>query len=76
MTPETKKVIEKALQLPKDARAFLAEKLLESLDYAEEFEVTLEWREEIRRRCRELDEGKAKLVPGDRVFEELKEKLG
>jgi putative addiction module component (TIGR02574 family) len=76
MSPETENVIEKALRLPKDARALLAEKLLESLDHEEEFEVPPEWREEIRRRCRELDEGKAELISGDRVFEELKEKLG
>jgi putative addiction module component (TIGR02574 family) len=76
MSPETEKVIEKALQLPKDARALLAEKLLESLDYEEEFEVPPEWREEVHRRCRELDGGKARLVPGDQVFEELREKLG
>ncbi len=76
MSPETEKVIAKALQLPKEARALLAEKLLESLDYEEEFEIPPEWQEEIRRRCRELDEGKARLVPGDQVFEELREKLG
>ena len=76
MSPETESLIRKALQLPRDARALLAEKLLETLDHEEEFEVSPEWKEEIHRRCREIDEGKTELIPGDRVFEELKEKLG
>jgi putative addiction module component (TIGR02574 family) len=76
MSPENEKVIEQALKLPKEVRAFLAEKLLESLDFQEDFEVPPEWREEIRRRCQDLDEGRAELIPGDQVFEELKEKIG
>jgi putative addiction module component (TIGR02574 family) len=76
MSPENEKVIEKALQLPKDARALLAEKLLESLDHEEDFEVSPEGREEIRRRCQELDEGRTALIPGTVVFDELKEKIG
>ena len=68
-------IISEALRLPKQARALLAEKLLESLDAGEEFEVSQEWQEEIRRRCRELDEGKAKLIPSDEVFDEVSRKL-
>jgi putative addiction module component (TIGR02574 family) len=76
MSPETEKLLDDALHLPREARALLAEKLLESLDDDEDFEVTPEWKEEIHRRCRELDEGKAKLVPGDQVFKELKDEIG
>jgi len=75
MGPETERVIEKALELPRYARALLAEKLLESLDQ-DEVEVTPAWREEIRRRCRELDEGKEELIPGDQGIDELRKKLG
>ena len=54
-------LVNEALALPEASRAFLAEKLLESLDYDEDFTVSDEWREEIRRRCKELDDGKSRL---------------
>ena len=59
-----------ALQLPREARALVAEKLLESLDYEEPFEISSEWETEIERRCREIDDGKVELVPGDRVLKD------
>ncbi len=42
-------MIGKALRLPKKSRAFLAEKLIESLDYEDEFAISTEWIEEIHR---------------------------
>ena len=75
MSPEAENVIKEALQLPREARALLAEKLLESLDFEEPFEVSSEWREEIARRCREIDEGKADLIPGEKVLKEAAEEL-
>ncbi|MBM4081611.1 MAG: addiction module protein, partial [Planctomycetes bacterium] len=45
----TGKIVEEALRLPRESRALLAEKLLERLD-DEEFEVSPEWMDEIRRR--------------------------
>ena len=50
------KIIAEALQLPSTLRALVAERLIESLDIEESGEVTPEWREEIVRRCREIDE--------------------
>ena len=75
MTMSTDTIIEQALHLPRESRAFLAEKLLESLDF-EEFEVSPKWMEEIRRRCREIDDGTVDLVPGDHVFEEIDRQIG
>ena len=63
-------VIKQALELPSRVRAFLAEKLLESLDFGEPFEVSSEWRDEIERRCRQIDEDQAQLIVGDKVFKE------
>ncbi len=76
MTTITEKLVEEVLHLPKHSRALLAEKLLESLDYEDTFEVSSEWREEIHRRCHEIDEGTAKLIPASKVFDELDRKLG
>jgi putative addiction module component (TIGR02574 family) len=69
----TESIMKEALQLPREARARIAEKLLESLDLDESFEVSGEWSEEIVRRCREIDEGKVDLIPGDRVLREAAE---
>jgi putative addiction module component (TIGR02574 family) len=75
MSPEAENIIKEALQLPREARALIAEKLLESLDFEEPFEVSSEWREEIARRCREIDEGTVDLIPGDTVLKEAAEEL-
>lgn len=76
MSPETEKLASDVLNLPREQRAFLAEKLLESLDLDEEFPVGDEWRAEIARRCQELDEGRVDLIPGDEVFDEVTKALG
>ena len=75
MSPETEHIVQEALQLPREARAFLAEKLLESLDFEEPFDVSPDWKREIARRCKELDEGLVDLVPGDTVLREARERL-
>jgi len=75
MSPETEDVIKQALQLPREARALIAEKLLESLDFEEPFEVSSEWKEEIARRCREIDEGTVELIPGEDVLKEAAKEL-
>ena len=76
MSPKAKNVIVTALRLPREERAFLAAKLLESLDDLEPFEVSDVWRKEIRRRLRELSAGKVKLVPGEQVFDEITREFG
>jgi putative addiction module component (TIGR02574 family) len=72
---EIEHVMKQALELPSQDRAFIAGKLLESLDFEEPFEVSSEWKDEIERRCRQIDEGQAKLVAGDRVFKEAIKRL-
>lgn len=75
MSPEAETIMTEALRLPREARALIAEKLLESLDLDEPFEVGEEWKKEIARRCREIDEGAVDLIPGDQVFREAAEGL-
>ena len=76
MSPRTEKLAAELLDLPREDRAFLAEKLLESLDFDEAFPISPEWKAEIARRCRELDEGTAELIPGEQVFDEVIKALG
>ena len=73
---KTDSIIDEILRLPRESRALLAEKLLESLDYEEGFEVSPEWMDEIKRRCREIDDGTVTLSSSEKVFEELDSKLG
>jgi hypothetical protein len=78
MTQKTnnKGVIEAALKLPRQWRALLAEKLLDSLDLDDEFEVSSEWLSEIRTRCREIDESEAELIPAEDVFNDADNEVG
>jgi hypothetical protein len=72
--PDPKKILDEAMQLEPTSRAFIAETLLESLDLDQDFAVSPEWLEEIRRRCEEIDSGKATLRDGAMVINELREK--
>ncbi len=74
MKPNPQKIIEDAMQLEPTTRAFVAESLLESLDFEEDFSLSEEWNQEIRRRCEEIDSGKAVLVEGETVLANLRKK--
>jgi len=65
------KIIAEALELPREVRALVAERLIESLEFEEPLELSDEWREEIRRRCKEIDDGTVELLDGDEVFARL-----
>ena len=62
------------MQLEPETRALIAETLLEGLDFEEDFQVSQAWRDEIRRRCEEIDSGKVTLVESDKVMAELRKK--
>jgi hypothetical protein len=72
--PDPKKILDEAMQLEPTTRAFIAETLLESLDLDQDFAVSPEWLEEIRRRCVDIDSGKATLLDSAMVINELRGK--
>ena len=72
--PDPKKILDEAMQLEPNTRAFIAETLLESLDLAQDYPVSPEWLEEIHRRCAEIDSGKTTLLDGNMVINELRGK--
>jgi len=74
MTKQMDDIVDSIFELPANSRAYLAEILLESLDYEEDFSINEEWREEIKRRCQEIDEGKVKLISGDEGLAQLQRK--
>ena len=61
-------IIAEVLSLSPQARAFVAEKLIESLDSEPEVTLSAAWQDEIRKRCRELDEGTVELHDAGKVF--------
>lgn len=61
-----------ALALPPDARAMLAEHLLESLSAEEQQRIDNMWAEEAERRDKEIEDGIVAAVPGDEVMNRLR----
>ena len=65
-------IVTEVMKLPAHSRAFLAEKLLESLDLEEDFKVSSEWVKEIESRARAIDDGLVELVPAETAFADLR----
>ena len=64
MKADTAKLLDKALRLPIEARAALAESLIESLDERIDADAEAAWEAEIARRVQELDSRKkTKTIP-------------
>lgn len=63
MEKEAAELLVKALHLPKEARAALADSLLESLDPEMDEGAEESWRLEIQRRLAEIDSQAADLIP-------------
>lgn len=61
-------IITEALSLSPQARAFVAEKLIESLDSEQEVILSPAWKEEVRKRCCEIDKGTVELSDAEDVF--------
>ncbi len=68
MTAKAAQIMAEALELPLPTRAFVAEKLIESLDAEDAAGLSPKWKAEIRRRCREVDQGTVQLRDADAVF--------
>jgi putative addiction module component (TIGR02574 family) len=69
-----KRVLDEALQLPADARVNLVEHLLTSLNLPTQPEIDQLWAEEAEKRIAQIDKGEIKLVPGRKVFSNIRKK--
>ncbi len=76
MAASTHKIVNDALLLPPSARAYVAEKLIESLDVIEGSKISPEWKAEIKKRCKEIDKGTIKLKTAEEVFRKAYKALG
>jgi len=68
MNMTAEKLISEVLQLPNPVRAFVAEQILQSLDIDASPELSLAWKEEVERRCKEIDKGSVELFDAEKVF--------
>ena len=57
------KILDEALRLPAEARAAIADSLLDSLDTAVDPDAEDAWHQEIRNRIKNLDSGLTNAVP-------------
>jgi hypothetical protein len=53
----------------------VAERLIESLDFDSDVVLSPEWKAEIDKRCREMDEGTVSLIDADTVFKKAYARL-
>ena len=72
MKANAKEILEEAMHLEPSSRAFIAETLLESLDFEEDVEISPAWWDEIQRRCEQIDRGEVELIDSDTVMAELR----
>jgi hypothetical protein len=73
---EVEEITEEALALPSEARALLADRLVESLDPAEEGEFRRLWAAEAQQRLYDLRAGTVQAIPGDEALTALRKKYG
>jgi putative addiction module component (TIGR02574 family) len=72
MSPEVSDLLKRALALPADERAALANTLLDTLDGTNEsVSIQEAWNAEVARRIQDLKAGKAVTVPWEELHREL-----
>jgi putative addiction module component (TIGR02574 family) len=75
MSREAAEILRDALALPVEARAAIADSLLDSLDGKSDEAAEEEWRREIQRRAAELDSGAVTPIPWSEVRSRLMARL-
>ena len=73
MKSSVEQIAEEALALPSEARALLADRLVESLDPAEDGYVRQLWLAEARRRQAEMRSGRVQTIPGDEALARVRQ---
>lgn len=74
MTMRVEDIADVALGLPSEARALLADRLVESLDPAEDGYIHSLWSDEANRRLKELRSGQVVGIPGEEAMTRLRKK--
>jgi hypothetical protein len=69
-------IAQEALALPSEARALLADRLVESLDPAEDANIRQLWVSEARRRRDEVRKGQVRTIPGEEALAQVRRAVG
>ena len=72
MSIPVEQITEVALALPSDARALLADRLVESLDPITDDAIRVLWGKEALRRFEEVRSGEVESIPGDEAFARIR----
>lgn len=75
MLMTVEQIAEEALALPSEARALLADRLVESLDPAEDGLIRQVWMREARRRIDEVRSGEVKTIPAEDAFAQVRQAI-
>ncbi len=75
MPVAAEKIMSEAMALPPDARALLADRLLDSLDSPRREEIDRLWAQEAERRVRQIETGEVTPIPGEEVFKEIRDTI-
>ena len=76
MSMNVEQIAEEALALPSEARALLADRLVESLDPAEDAEIRKLWIAEACRRRDDVRSGRVQTIPGDEALASVRRSFG
>jgi len=75
MNMTAERLVSEALEMPIPIRAFVAERIIESLDMDSKVELSPAWKAEIEKRCKEIDDGTVTLLDADEVFKKAYARL-
>lgn len=75
MTAETMDLLKRVDSLPIDLKIEIVDKILASLSPTQK-DIDDLWKAEVERRIDDLESGKAKTIPGDQVFANIRERFG
>ena len=76
MSMTVEQIVDEALGLPSEARALLADRLVESLDPAEDGYVRQLWVAEALRRRDDVRSGRVQTIPADQALAQVRRALG
>ena len=74
MATRIEEITQEVLALPDNDKAFLLDRIVESLDPAEGSQLHNLWAAEAQKRLRELRTGEVKAIPGDEAMAQMREK--
>ena len=75
MSMTVEQLTDEMLALPSEARALLSDRLVESLDPAEDGYIHQLWATEVRRRLDDVRSGRVKIIPGEEALTQVRKAL-